>query len=79
MNMTRFTVRPGFPEHVFFSGPCPDVRVEFYECGFCPGFTSLKYILGFGKNSNKFSGVTLKTLKFLNTRQQISDKIHQYA
>ena len=31
-------MRPGFPGHVLFSDPYPSVRVEFQECGFCPGY-----------------------------------------
>src|SRR6218665_2074859 len=33
---TRLTIRPGFPVHVLFFGPCPGVRAAFQKC---PGFS----------------------------------------
>src|SRR6218665_2606587 len=38
-SLCRVPIRPGFPGHVLFFGPCPGVRAGFQKCpGFVPVF-----------------------------------------
>jgi len=47
----RLTIRPGFPRHVLFFGPCPGVQVAFQKCPgfnqFVPGKWKIRLLSGF--------------------------------